>query len=446
MIQILGRSELPDEVQVRCPGHYRRQAPIERDTAVAAVRVAPAATKPKPTASSTVREVRRVHIVPPSAAQPQPQPDPVRRAGLVELSDQGGCWLRRQSGRTFSDDPQLTADDIRRSGLRAGDLIDATFIVDASSGHLRLSTVHTVNGGPAHTAFGRSHFDELTADHPNRQIILETKGGPLAPRLIDLFCPIGFGQRGLIVSSPKAGKTTTLKEIGQAIASNFPESQLILLLIGERPEEITDLRESLPTARLIASSFDGSKVDHIRLARLAMEHSKRLVEQHIDVVVLFDSVTRLVSAQSLQAPAFGSKTLTGGVESKALDDVRNLFGVAGSCREGGSVTIIATCLVDTGSRGDDMVYAQLKGTGNMELHISKDLAHADIFPAVDLLASGTRKTEHLVDDRTRLITSAAKRQLETLPPMARLESYARLHKNLKRSSSNADFLNRISRQ
>lgn len=240
----------------------------------------------------------------------------------------------------------------------------------------------------------RVHFPGLTPLYPDRQIHLETGKNPISTRTIDLISPIGFGQRGLIVAPPKAGKTVLLKEIANAITTNHPESELIVLLIDERPEEVTDIERSVK-ADVVSSTFDEVPENHIKVAELVLERAMRLVEQKRDVVILMDSITRLARAYNLVIPPSG-RTLSGGIDPAAFHRPKRFFGAARNIEEGGSLTILATALVDTGSRMDDVIYEEFKGTGNMELHLDRQLAERRVFPAIDMRRSGTRKEELLL--------------------------------------------------
>src|SRR5699024_5154153 len=257
-----------------------------------------------------------------------------------------------------------------------------------------LMHVETVNGKEPEEAKERPHFPALTPLYPNRHMNLETNSGRLATRMIDLFSPIGFGQRGLIVAPPKAGKTSILKEIANGITENHPNVELIVLLIDERPEEVTDLERSVK-GDVVSSTFDLQPSNHTRVAELVLERAMRVVEDKRDVVILMDSITRLGRAYNLVVPPSG-RTLSGGIDPAALYKPKKFFGAARNIEEGGSLTILATALVDTGSRMDDVIYEEFKGTGNQELHLSRELAERRVFPAVDIKRSGTRKEELLL--------------------------------------------------
>ncbi|MFA5532698.1 MAG: transcription termination factor Rho [Candidatus Shapirobacteria bacterium] len=285
---------------------------------------------------------------------------------------------------------------IRRYGLRAGD-----FIVGAAKApkdgekYWVIVRIDSVNGGPLTAALNRPDFKDLVPVYPEKQMMLETDAGILSTRIMDLFCPVGFGQRGMVVSPPKAGKTTLLKEIAAGVAINYPKAHLMAVLVGERPEEVTDMQRFIK-GEVVASSFDQKPEEQTRAAEIAMERAKRLVELGQDVVIVFDSITRLARAYNLAIPTSG-RTLSGGFDPAALYPSKRFFGAARKIENGGSLTIIGTALVDTGSKMDDLIFEEFKGTGNMELRLERNLAERRIFPAFDILKSGTRKEELLLD-------------------------------------------------
>ncbi|MDR1567628.1 MAG: transcription termination factor Rho [Streptococcaceae bacterium] len=293
------------------------------------------------------------------------------------------------------EDVYVSNSQITRLGLREGDLVSGK--VRPPKGREKnygLMQVESVNGKNPDEAKERPHFPALTALYPERQMKLETTAGRLSTRMIDLFSPVGFGQRGLIVAPPKAGKTSIIKEIASGITENYPEAELIVLLIDERPEEVTDLERSIK-GEVISSTFDREPMHHIRVSELALERALRLVEDKRDVVILLDSITRLTRAYNLIIPPSG-RTLSGGIDPASFFKPKKFFGAARNVEEGGSLTILATTLVDTGSRMDDVIYEEFKGTGNMELHLSRELAERRVFPAIDIKKSGTRREELLM--------------------------------------------------
>ncbi|WP_182907230.1 transcription termination factor Rho [Microbispora sp. H13382] len=293
-----------------------------------------------------------------------------------------------------------------------------------------LTSVTTVNGGPADPA--RPDFADLVPIHPDERLRLETARGVLATRVIDLFAPVGKGQRGLIVAPPKAGKTTLLKAVANAIATNHPECHLMVVLVDERPEEVTDMRESV-RAEVIASTFDRAPQDHIAAAELAVERAKRLVETGRDVVVLMDSITRLGRAYNMAAPS-GGRVLTGGMDARALHQPKGVLGAARNIEGGGSLTILATALVETGSKMDDIAFEEFKSTGNMELKLSRSLADRRVFPAVDVVASGTRREELLLHPAELPLVWRLRRALQDQ------EAFDRFLTTLKNTGTNAELL------
>ncbi|MFC4709797.1 transcription termination factor Rho [Enterococcus eurekensis] len=316
--------------------------------------------------------------------------------GILDIvSQEGYGFLRPINYGPSAEDIYISSSQIRRFSLRNGDKVAGKARPPKESErYYGLMHVETVNGKEPEEAKERPHFPALTPLYPNRHMNLETNSGRLATRMIDLFSPIGFGQRGLIVAPPKAGKTSILKEIANGITENHPNVELIVLLIDERPEEVTDLERSVK-GDVVSSTFDLQPSNHTRVAELVLERAMRLVEDKRDVVILMDSITRLARAYNLVVPPSG-RTLSGGIDPAALYKPKRFFGAARNIEEGGSLTILATALVDTGSRMDDVIYEEFKGTGNMELQLSRPLAERRIFPAIDLKKSGTRKEDLLM--------------------------------------------------
>lgn len=307
-------------------------------------------------------------------------------------------FLRPINYSSSKEDIYISNSQMRRFDLRRGDLVMGT-ARPPKQGEKRNGLMHVlkVNGDDPEKAKDREHFPALVPIYPNEQIILENSKNDLAARLIDFVSPIGFGQRGLIVAPPKAGKTSLLKQIAQGIAKNYPKAHLIVLLIDERPEEVTDLERSIK-GEVVYSTFDQQPENHIKIAELVYERALRLVENKQDVIILMDSITRLTRAYNLVIPTSG-RTLSGGVDPAAFYKPKRFFGAARNIEDGGSLTILATALIDTGSRMDDVIYEEFKGTGNMELHLSRELAQRRIFPAVDIKKSGTRKEELLLNKK-----------------------------------------------
>ncbi len=319
------------------------------------------------------------------------------REGILEILPDGYGFLRHNGYIPTSQDIYVSQSQIRRLGLRMGDLIRGPIrLPQTQEKYPALLRVETVNGIPIDRARVRPHFDDLTPIYPMERLVMEADPRDITTRMIDLIAPLGKGQRGLIVSPPKAGKTTVLKKIANSIAINHPEVHLIVLLIDERPEEVTDMERSVK-GEVISSTFDEPPEQHVRVAELVLERAKRLVELKKDVVILLDSLTRLARAYNHVVPPTG-RTLSGGLDATALRGPKKFFGSARNIEEGGSLTIIATALVDTGSRMDDVIYEEFKGTGNMEIHLDRKLADKRIFPAIDVRMSGTRKEELLYSE------------------------------------------------
>jgi transcription termination factor Rho len=321
------------------------------------------------------------------------------RGGALEIIQDGIGFLRSDHLLPGPEDVYVSQSQIRRFGLRTGDLvIGQVRPPKETEKYFGLLRVEAVNGLDPEAAKKRPDFERLTPIFPEQQLMLETDRRVLATRLIDMMTPIGRGQRGLIVSPPKAGKTTVLKQIANGITANYRDIHLMVCLIGERPEEVTDMDRSV-SAEVISSTFDEPVQDHTRVGEMALARAKRLVEGGRDVVILLDSITRLARAYNLVVPPSG-RTLSGGIDPAALYPPKRFFGAARNIEEGGSLTIIATCLVDTGSRMDDVIYEEFKGTGNMELHLNRKLSERRIFPAFDIERSGTRREELLLDKDT----------------------------------------------
>jgi transcription termination factor Rho len=376
-------------------------------------------------------------------------------SGVVDLVD-GRGFLRVAGYRRSADDIPITQAQVRQHGLRAGDHIDGTAGTRRGSTPQNkarqdkppakdkpplkdraLLTIEFVNGLPAAEVRHRPDFDDLTPVYPNQRFRLEDGDPSRTARIIDLVSPIGKGQRGLIVAPPKAGKTTVLKTIAHAIATAYPEVHLMLVLVGERPEEVTDLRRTV-RGEVIASTFDQSPSDHIKAAELAIERAKRLAELGRDVVVMLDSLTRLGRAYNLAAPA-SSRTLTGGVAVSALQPPRQFLGAARCLEEGGSLTILSTALIDTGSQLDNVLFEEFKGTGNMELRLRRDLAEKRLFPAIDPVPSGTRREDLLMDPAEHAAVVSLRRALAGLDSQHALELLLE-----KTGAPNEQFLRQIS--
>ncbi|NPV79370.1 MAG: transcription termination factor Rho [Firmicutes bacterium] len=314
--------------------------------------------------------------------------------GILEIMADGFGFLRVAGLSASPDDIYVSPSQIRRFNLRTGDLVSGQVRPPKDNEkYFALLRVEAVNAKDPEAAGKRLHFEDLTPIYPNQRLRMETTAHDITTRIMDIISPLGKGQRGLIVSPPKAGKTTVLKKIANSITENHPEVELLVLLVDERPEEVTDMERSVKGI-VTSSTFDQPAENHIRVAEMVLERAKRLVEHKRDVVILLDSITRLARAYNLVEPPSG-RTLSGGLDPAALHKPKRFFGAARNIEEGGSLTILATALIDTGSRMDDVIYEEFKGTGNMELHLDRKLAERRIFPAVDINRSGTRKEELL---------------------------------------------------
>ena len=391
------------------------------------------------TEETTEEQLRVPAETPPGpSAGPSAGPSVTLVTGIVDTSD-GRGYLRTAGYRRSPGDIPLSQAQVRQYGLRKGDRVEGAITLPATSGNSNgrangrasgtrnrqqggdptLTSVTAINGLPPDEARHRPHFDDLTPVYPNERFRLENGDPSPAARIIDLVSPIGKGQRGLIVAPPKAGKTTILKTIAHAIATAYPDVHLMLVLVGERPEEVTDLRRSV-RGEVIASTFDQSPEDHVRAAELAIEQAKRLAESGRDVVVMLDSLTRLGRAYNLAAPA-SSRTLSGGVAASALQPPRQFLGAARCLEEGGSLTILSTALIDTGSQLDNVLFEEFKGTGNMELRLRRDLAEKRMFPAIDPIPSGTRRDDLLMDPGEHAAVVSLRRALSSLDSQHALE-------------------------
>ena len=319
----------------------------------------------------------------------EPQGIPVK--GFLDIQPEGHGFLRPKFIPSHRD-IYISQSQIRRFMLRPGDLVEGLGRPPKDTErYFGLLRVETVNGVSADESLNRLYFDDLTPIYPKKQIVLTTGKTPLSTRIIDLIAPIGFGQRGMIVSPPKAGKTTVLKELAAGISQNFPNVHLMAALIGERPEEVTDITSSVK-GEVVASNFDEPPENQTRVAEITLDRGKRMVEMGKDVIILLDSITRLARAYNLSVAPSG-RTLSGGFDPAALWPAKRFFGAARNCSEGGSLTIIGTALVETGSRMDDLIYEEFKGTGNMELHLDRRLADKRVYPSIDIERSGTRQEE-----------------------------------------------------
>lgn len=367
--------------------------------------------------------------------------------GILEIMPEGYGFLRQDNLLRSINDIYVSNSQIRRFNLRNGDLIcgQARSPKDNEK-YYGLLRVETVNELDPEQAKQRSNFNSLVPTFPDTMINLETTQDELSTRLINIISPIGRGQRGLLVSPPKAGKTVILKKIASAIMTNYSDIHLIICLIGERPEEVTDMRRTVK-AEVIAATFDEPVENQTRVAELTLERAKRMVEVGKDVVLLLDGITRLTRAYNLASPGSG-RTLSGGIDAAALHPPKRFFGAARNIEDGGSLTILATCLVDTGSRMDELIYEEFKGTGNMELHLDRKLAEKRLFPAIDIIPSSTRRDELMLNDNTVKQTWLLRRIVNMLTDNASNSNEATLRvlNKLGKTKNNAEFLSNLSRE
>jgi transcription termination factor Rho len=362
----------------------------------------------------------------------------LRGEGVLEILPEGYGFLRSQDWNYLygPDDIYVSPSQIKRFGLRTGDTVLGQVRPPKEwERYLALLKVESINGDDPDTAKARIAFDNLRPRYPDGRLRLETKSGDLSMRVVDLIAPIGKGQRGLIVAPPRAGKTILLQKMANAISENHPEATLIVLLIDERPEEVTDMQANVPGAEVISSTFDEPADRHVQVADMVIEKAKRLVEHGKDVVILLDSITRLARAHNVVVPHSG-KILSGGVDAQALHKPKRFFGSARNIDEGGSLTIVATALVDTGSRMDEVIFEEFKGTGNMELVLDRKIADRRGFPAIDIQKSGTRKEELLFDPVEMNRVYLLRNFLADMPPTEAIEF---LLQRMQRTKNNKEF-------
>ena len=378
-----------------------------------------------------------------AAQEPKAKPKDERPVveGILDIQEENSFgFLRFDNFLTSDKDIYVSPVQIRRFNLKTGDKINCvTRLPHEGERFGALLYVNTVNGEEPGAAIRRPKFDDLTPVFPDERLRLETGRTELSTRLIDLIAPIGKGQRGLIVAPPKAGKTVLLKKIANAIETNYPDVELIVLLVDERPEEVTDMKRSLKDGEVIYSTFDELPEHHAQVAEMVLERAKRLVEHKKDVVILLDSITRLARAYNMVVPSSG-RTLSGGLDPGALHKPKKFFGAARNMEEGGSITILATALVETGSRMDDVIYEEFKGTGNMELHLDRKLSELRIFPAVNLNKSGTRREDLLMSQDELEAVWAMRKALSSKPEHQVTEE---IIDNLAHTRNNKDFIDII---
>ncbi len=373
----------------------------------------------------------------------------LKASGILNILNDGYGFLRQTGDSVGSNnDVYVSQSQIRRFSLRTGDHVSGQ-VRPPKDGerYFGLVRVEEVNETIPDRTRRRRHFESLTAIFPTQQIALETAKGIVSTRLIDMLSPVGRGQRGLIVAPPKAGKTTLLKQIADGITANAPDITIMVALIGERPEEVTDVNRSVK-GEVYSSTFDEPVEDHCRVAEMVLERAKRLVESGRDVVILLDSITRLTRAYNLAVPSSG-RTLSGGMDPVALYPPKRFFGAARNTEEGGSLTILAACLIDTGSRLDDLVYEEFKGTGNMEVHLDRRLADRRVFPAIDIERSGTRREELLLDEPTLRKVWLMRRMVgmaTTSGDSNHIEVMENIQERVRRTKSNREFLATLTQQ
>lgn len=362
--------------------------------------------------------------------------------GILEVMSDGFGFIRCENYLPGENDVYVAPSQIRRFGLKTGDILEGnTRVKTQSEKFSALLYVKTINGYSPDVAMKRANFEDLTPIFPNERLKLEVPGSSVAMRIMDLMSPVGKGQRGMIVSPPKAGKTTLLKEVAKSITRNTPEAHLIILLIDERPEEVTDIKEAIegPNVEVIYSTFDELPEHHKRVSEMVIERGKRLVEHKKDVVILLDSITRLTRAYNLTVPPSG-RTLSGGLDPAALHMPKRFFGAARNMREGGSLTILATALVETGSKMDDVVYEEFKGTGNMEMVLDRKLSEKRVFPAIDIPKSGTRREDLLLNPEELEAINIIRKALNGLKPE---EAVDKVLDMFARTRNNNEFVNMV---
>ncbi len=356
--------------------------------------------------------------------------------GVLEIMQDGYGFLRPFAYIPSHEDIYVSPSQIRKFELRTGDRVGGQVRSPKDNERFfALLKVENVNGFPPEESVKRIHFDALTPIYPTERLNLETKSEELSTRIIDLISPIGKGQRGLIVSPPKAGKTILLQKIAQGISANHPEVELFILLVDERPEEVTDMQRNTQ-AEVVASTFDEPPENHVKVTDMILERAKRLVEHKKDVVILMDSVTRLARAHNLVVPPSG-RTLSGGIDPASLDKPKRFFGAARNLEEGGSLTIIATALIETGSRMDEVIFEEFKGRGNMELVLERKIAERRIFPAIDVKRSGTRKEELLLSDEEMELNWNLRNAFSEYNPV---ETMQLISDTMRKTKSNEDLL------
>ena len=434
--ELVGEKEIKPEEEIQPEESLEKEIPIEEESSSADASQDNKEPEERSQRPQGFHSYRRPYS--PRIQEDMTSTEPV--SGILDIMQEGHGFLRPKFIPSMND-VYISQSQIRRFMLRPGDFVEGQGRPPKDTErYFGLLKVEKVNGEEAEKTLRRPYFDDLTPIYPKKQITLATGKLPLSTRIIDLVSPIGFGQRGMIVSPPKAGKTTIIKEIAAGISQNFPKAHLMAALIGERPEEVTDISQSV-IGDVVASNFDESPEKQTKVAEITLDRAKRLVEQGKDVIILLDSITRLARAYNLSVAPSG-RTLSGGFDPAALWPAKKFFGAARNCKEGGSLTIIGTALVDTGSRMDDLIYEEFKGTGNLELHLDRRLADRRIFPSIDVERSGTRQEELLFSPEELKKTVTMRRMLDMLSPEERT---AILVERLSKTESNEQFLQSLAK-
>ncbi len=432
--------DIAKEIGIKNVIKYKKIDLIEKIISVQSILEDSPKNMEKTSADISSASEENTHIVQKNTSTEIEYSDPVRRtnlmSGVLEVMADGYGFLRSDNYQSGENDVYVSQNQIRRFNLKTGDFIVGNARMQhEGEKYQALLYVQTVNGDKVDVAIRRQAFDDLTPIYPTERLHLATGKNDYAMRIFDLVAPIGKGQRGIIVAPPKAGKTTLLKNIANSITANNPDVQLIVLLIDERPEEVTDMQRSID-GDVIFSTFDEEPQNHVKVAEIVLQRAKRLVEHKKDVVILLDSITRLTRAYNLTISPTG-RTLSGGLDPGALYKPKRFFGAARNIEDGGSLTILATALIDTGSRMDDMIYEEFKGTGNMEVHLDRKLQERRIFPAIDISKSGTRKEELLLDMREMEMMRKTRRAMSDRNPADVTESFLNW---IYKTNSNDEFI------
>ena len=415
------------------------EAMLKKDEEEKLVSVSPEETEKK-----TVEDLSEKKTVDDLSEEKRSLDSGIEASGILEVLSEGYGFIRSDNYLPGEGDVYVAPSQIRRFSLKTGDIVVGnTRVKNPTDKFGALLFVKSINGMDPELIAKRPNFEDLTPIFPNCKLSLERPGCSVAMRAMDLFCPIGKGQRGMIVSPPKAGKTTLLKEVAKSIKYNNPEMHIIILLIDERPEEVTDIREAIEgeNVEVIYSTFDELPEHHKRVSEMVIERARRLVEHKKDVVILLDSITRLSRAYNLTVPPSG-RTLSGGLDPAALHMPKRFFGAARNMREGGSLTVLATALIDTGSKMDDVVYEEFKGTGNMEMILDRKLSEKRIFPAIDIPKSGTRRDDLLLTDKEQQAMNILRKGLNGLKPDETVERILDMFSKTKTNSDCCDYVSR----